>query len=579
MATLEELQRAAIEQAKLRRSQKEQAAAAESRNASNYSAALPPKEEAVTDSAKVSSHVDFKTGQPTTRADTDIVKQAQQIDDLMRVTAGPVGNALEAAMTEKTMNDSAKESALAKARLGEAGPIAAGAGQVAQALAIPGSALATPLRAAATSGVMAGLDSIWHRMSNNQPLTDQEGLGDIAGDALTGAGLGFTGFHLGKGLNNLTGYVLSKLGSNSIPAQQLTRTAERTAKVNEKIQREAGEAMKNSGVEISRAALARMHFRLRQKFEQELLVSPRAARHGFSALSMLGSEGGRPGNISLPQFNQLRKIVRDSVRKPNGQLSDTVNANDMSAVRMITREMNQFIENLPKAKNAVRGGDAAAGVAAWKRMNAFYQRESRTNVLVDAVSAAERAARKGGISVDEALRAQFFGLIDSKAGRALLESERFSPAQIKAIEDVAYGDISSQTLNTLDKMTGGSGILTFAVNVLRKGTSAAAEADAARYQTRKALEEASQLPIAMQGMLPPTFGARAGALAGMNPEALPQSTPVDRPPMRPLPESITSGQSKRPMREFKSIGGQKATPEFPTIPGLEDTKKPGGQPL
>lgn len=550
MASLDELKAAARLEAR-QKMQDEQKALAQQENQQLKSLEGLPKEEAVPtgkipDAGALMGQLqkDVARKEAPAKATESIKRVARGFDDMARVATGSVGNALASAMSDSTLQEEALRTANSKESLGGlAGPTAA-VGAVGMGLALPGGMFATPMRAAGSSGAIGTLDTLFDRMEQGKPLHTQDALEDMAASGASSAVAGTLGYHLGKGLSSLVSRFMGRDPS-------LSGTIARAVDANKKVSNEASKVMEGSGVVITGNALNRLVMRTNQKL-RKLEFSPRTSRNAWNAMNnILGARAGRGDDIPLENFNALRKQIRDSVRSARtGELLDTVNDNDMKAMRVIINEMNDFITTLPQRTNAVRAGDVQRGVDGWNKMNRYFEKQARTDVLSDLIKKAEFDAKSGRKAIDVALKDEFSSLFRTKAGRETLERE-FSAGQKKMLERIAMGDFSERTLTRLDRMVGGGFLLKFMFNTLRSGHSAMFEAEASRYMTRKAINNIAELPMSVP------MAPQAGAV-GM------QQADQGRPPMStPQPMPKGGGSSAPQQAPGGSLGQRMPRPLTP----------------
>lgn len=585
MPSIEELRNAARENARQRLQADRAKEAVNSRALEQRELSKPKEEAAPTGVLKESTEADDRTralseavgGRDTRPADlqTELVRTARASDDLARVLTGSIGNAAAAAFSDSTMQDEALKSGAAGARIAANSPmgqtgvdIAAGAGQLGMSLALPGSAFATPGRALLSGGGMGIVDTIFGRMEEGKPLATQEGVEQIYEGAKEGAAGGFVGAHLGRMFGNL----VSKLAGGN---PRLAAEADRLVRSRMQVADKAGDAMDASGVMISSGALNHFVNSMRKTFESKEFT-PAMAPNGWKAMRVLSARAARNEDIPLRNFNEIRKVVRQSIRShTTGQLKESVNGNDMQIVGDLTKGMNKLINSLPG--RASTKGDVKGGVAAWNRMNKNFMEGAKAETLADMIASAERQARGGEKAIDVALRDEFKAFVNSKTGQKMLEME-YTTGQRQLIEKLAIGDFSQQTMNRLDRYFGGGKITSTLFEAVRSGHALAFEAEASRHLARKAVNSAAGIPTSIlerlnagtKGMpgiptpMGPALGGAAGATAA---NQIPAGQGQPQRAMQPPPTGAPSGVPRNLAKPLPTQS-QSATPQFPQVPGV-----------
>lgn len=583
MPSIEELRNAARENARQRLQADRAKEAVGSRALEQRELSKPKEEAAPTGVLKESTEADDRTralseavgGRDTRPADlqTDLVRSARAADDLARVLAGPLGNIAAGTFGESTIPEEARRTAAAAERLGAgpngaALPVAQVGGQLAQALAIPGSAFTTPGRATLSGGGLGIVDTIFGRMEEGKPLASQEGIEDVVAGAGQGAAGGFVGAHLGRMFGNL----VSKLSGTS---PRLAAEADRIVKSKMEVADRAGKEMDDSKVFVSSGALNHFVNTMRKQFDSKEF-SPAMAPNGWRAMRVLQQRAARNEDIPLRNFNEIRKVVRDSVRVPStGQIKESVNGNDMTIIQDLTKGMHKLINTLPQRTSTT--GDVKKGVAAWNRMNKNFMEGAKADTLADLIASAERQARGGEKAIDVALRDEFKAFTNSKVGKKILESE-YTTGQRQLIEKLAIGDFSQQVMNRLDRYFGGGKITSTVFEAVRSGHALALEAEASRHLARKAVNSAAGIPVSLMerlnagtkgipGMRVPPGPALGGAVGAAGVGQIPAGQGQPQRAMQAPPTGAPSGVPRNLAKPLPAQS-QSATPQFPQVPGV-----------
>lgn len=428
------------------------------------------------------------------------------------------------------------------------------AGEASQLFAIPGAVFATPFRAMMAGGAISSSDTIIDRLRDGKPLDNQEGVNDLIGSTVMGAGGGFAGYQIGRLFGNIVGKFAGE--DSTVLAQ-----AQKMIDKNRRLENASAKIMDDAGVKVSPRIYAQFVNRLEKTLIKQYpgTFNPNLAKHAsrtFRTLQNQAAEMSRTGTpLTLRAFNQQRSAIESYMRTKSGALGN-VNANDLKIARAIKNQMNDFIRSLPSRKGSISVGDITGdvrrGVSGWEGMNKFHIRVERADRVADWMANAYHKSRLGRRPelFDSAFQQEFASAFRSEAGREMLERE-FTKPQIEVFESLAYGGITEQALGRLDRVMG-STLFSPVIRAIRSGTSSAFLAEAAK---RKGLEAISEIT---ETAIPPSIGGMGRQLGGMAGAAGGAALP-------PPPSSIPELQRMRPPDDLGFPAGMQAP--FPPQPG------------
>lgn len=410
-------------------------------------------------------------------------------DDLVRLLAGPAGNILAGAMSpSSTIQDETLKTEESRARIAEQSPaLATGAeitGQVGQALALPGAAFATPMRAVGASAVLGVADTFFNRLEKGLPVN--EGAEEYITSGLTSAGTGLVGYHLGKVLGNLT----VRFGGGD---PSFAKVVEKTVNRNKKISDNATIAMKS--LVIRKHGLHRFLRKLEDNLaNQNIELSPYVTREAWRAVEVLRRRTNQNTDISLDSFKELRNAVVSHLKTPNGLTKSSVTERDLKAVNTILDEMDKFVYGLPGSFGIVKGRATSKAVSGWKSSRDLDLRLERTEKIGELIVAAEVKTGGGGAAFEQALQEEFQSLFTTKAGREYV-GRVFTPQQQRQLRKIADGDVSRQAFERLERWAGETPIVSFLIRSLRQTHGSAFEAEESRELARKVLSTVAEQEI------------------------------------------------------------------------------------
>jgi len=435
---------------------------------------------------------------------------AQAADDIVRTAAGPIGDILEGSgvnpfvpavlggVSESTIPESAARSEEAKQRLADVSPaMATGievAGQLGQAVALPGGMFATPGKAMLTTGGLGAADTLFGRLQEGKPINENAEEYLASGGMGMASGLG--GYHLGKALGGLFGRIV---GTDS----SVVKVAEKAANINKKLLDTATKGMEESRVVVRNSALAGTVMRLEYSLD-DMLFSPKTAPQAWKAMNILRDRANTMADVPLRQLDELRGLINDQLYSTNGLLKSNINKVDLDAMKLIQGSLNKLILDLPK-KAGIATGDIKRGVSSWRTMNTYRQRISRTERVSELIANASEAARSGHKAFEQALQDEFKSFTSTPTGRALLKQE-FNEGQIKAIEAIAGGDVSRKAFERLDRWVG-STIIAPIFRGLKASYGGVFEAEESRHLARKVIGKVAETGVSQR--ISPQLGAVA----------------------------------------------------------------------
>jgi len=383
-------------------------------------------------------------------------------DQLMRVTAGGLGDVAAGTMTGLMQGDpssipaniqeEARKTAKAKMMLalktgGSTIPNAAEfAGEAGQMLALPGKWVETPLKAMATGGAFAGVQSGIDRLREGEPLLERPV--DYASDVGLGAAGGLGGYYLGK----MATKVISRLGGGN---KTLTEAADRLIENNQKIVNESLTTMNDSKIALNKIGLNALQKKITNDLGGVVPATKWLTPHSHPAFKEISDLVAKGEPISLRVLNDIReRTLRDAVFDKTGLAKDTAQMTDIEGVFKIAKSIDDFITNLPMKRNyMLPGAKVADGVKAWKTMKEFNQYVFRNERLMTLVAKAESKASTGNISFENSLQNEFLSFYNKNRVQM---RQWFTQDQIFAIERIAKGDLSKKFFNKLDRMMGGT---------------------------------------------------------------------------------------------------------------------------
>lgn len=294
------------------------------------------------------------------------------------------------------------------------------------------------------------------------------------GEAPTGdemavnGGMGAAGGLAGTVIGRLAGRFLRRMMMSGDPIDQYATNAMNHAY---SVANTAGDAMDDSNVMIKGTAVSAFRQRL-EKFLQSQGLSPEGSPDAWTAMNILRSFEGRLRTdpnavVSLRDFNQIRRNIRDSMYTPSGIPKPSVSGLDARLIKMIAGgngKMSEFISKLPSYPSVVQSGNIQDGVDAWNVMNAYHQRAEKLDELLGKFLAADSKQFSRGLPFDQALQQEFSKYFETKTGQAALKAT-FTPEERVMIKQLANGTKLTQTLNYFDRKFG-YGFVRYAYNVL-----------------------------------------------------------------------------------------------------------------
>lgn len=400
-----------------------------------------------------------------------------------------------------TLDEERQRTRAARQRLGpEVAGMADMAGGVLQGMALPGAAFASIPRAAGTAALTSLGNEVGGALGAGTPVPSMT---DLTVDAGVSALAGGLGKYLGDRLGNLWARTMTE---NAPTDQNLYKqAAKQVSRVKEQID-SASLALDSSKVTIRPMFLTKQIDSI-----EKGLMAQRAYRQDLrpaakSAVETFRKYVGGGGDVTLPELNEARVMIRNSVLGTDGAILDGIEYADVSMVRAIDRKIGSIISDLDKTPAAVGSGNVKQGVDAWKKINELTPVKYKASLLAGAIDKADLASKGTGTTFDRTLQAQFRSLYNSKLGRAEFKGE-----DLVALRNLAEGTATTQMLNRLDKKYG-HGLLSQVYNTLntvpRAGTSKAA-AEAARGVLNKT---APTVPVQSPTRIPGQLGAVVGTV-------------------------------------------------------------------
>lgn len=403
-------------------------------------------------------------------------------DDVMRTLAGGLGDTVAGTLTpgSSVMEEAIKTQA-SKARLNTAAPyLGTGlevAGTIGKVAALPGTVVATPMRAMATTGVLSLGDTFIHKLQNGEPVNTDVEEYLLAGTV--GAGLGLAGFHLGKLLGNLISPYVGKNPS-------ITSAAKDALKANKALTDDGVSLMQQSGVSINKVGLARLLRVTENRIGQNIELSPDVTKEAWKAMRILRARVGKGQDITLENFDALKRVMGNALYSESGLLKRDVTSNDLKALQIIYESMDEFVTKLPSLPHFFRGGDPKIAAQGWQKMQEFRIKVARTERVAELLANAEAKAARGKKAFEQAVYDEFKMFTELPAGRAILARE-FTKEQAEIIEKMAKGDLSAKNFEILDRLFG-STLLSPLFRTLRSIHGSAFEAEETRHLSRKAID-------------------------------------------------------------------------------------------
>ncbi len=231
------------------------------------------------------------------------------------------------------------------------------------------------------------------------------------------------------------------------------------------------DAVKNLGDEINHAV-------------SEAGIDPTLHPKATAAVSRIT---GSKGDLTLKKLDILRRVA-------NGA-AGSADKDERRIASIVLDHIDDFVENL--SPDRVLAGDTQEASSAIKNARALWAKQAKSATIDGLIDRAKnRAETIGGSGLENALRVEFRGLSQNEKRLA-----RFSPAEQKAIKDVARGGPISNFARTLGKlaptnlisMLGEMGAIAHDPKALAIPVVGAAGRLAATAMTKGAASKASQI--------------------------------------------------------------------------------------
>jgi hypothetical protein len=461
----------------------------------------------------------------TAKQEYDAVSKGglQSIDDQARVAAGKAGDVTAGVMNglmsgdpssiPQNIQQEAQKTLAAKLRLralggDELASKVETAGEVGKMVALPGGMFATPLKAAATGGLLEVADTMTDRMARGEPVNDDYMAYVLRG--AEGAGTSLVGYHLGKLAGSFINYLGGKLGYDT--TKTLTEEAQKLSKANKDLADTATRDLERSGVSIGRNGRAELTKRI-DKAVGNTELHPQVTQDAWQGYQMLRQRLTQKEPISLENLSGMLDKMRSLPYDDHGLLKSTttVASRDLKVLNSINDTVESFVQGLTGTRHFVIGGGGGAlekGLNAWGKMNDLNKKVFRTDRIMELIANAESAARGGDVSFENALQGQFASLWKKKE----FVERIFTPQQQKELKAIAEGDFSKRFFNRLDRIMG-STIFSPATRLLQSSFGSLFEAEESR-QAARALVNNTAGQFAKAKVLPEA-GSKA-ALYGLD---------------------------------------------------------------
>lgn len=437
-----------------------------------------------------------------------------------RLTRGGADYALSV-MSGNTVEEEAKETTNAAERAGKVGEAFGVVGDLAPAALVPAAAVAGPVSAGLTGAALGATDTTLNSLLREGEAPN---LAEIGVSAVLGGGGGVAGHYVGRLL--MSEYV--KLVGADKPLHQQAQAS--LKKVIDE-QNAAAAQMRNAGVKLNRSSVQGLATRLQRRIltNREFSVAYRLkghtplARQALKDINELTRVTGKP---SFDDVNEVRKLIRDSVKNAGGEI--TAGVRDAQIIDFIDTEMKNYLGNMAnKPTGHVVSGNVKEAIAGFNEMNRLTQNKYKQNIVAGLLKRAHYS-ETAGTSYDKAVQQQFKTLVQpSIRGKYSPALNQFSEDEKKLLEEAAEGGLTTKVLNRLDQSFG-HGLLSDLHRTYAIGTRKAVKPGAIREAGKVFEGIGGELP--KQPVMQQSQGARTGIAAGM--ETADQLTQSPEPPQQ-----------------------------------------------
>lgn len=373
--------------------------------------------------------------------ETGVSSALKKVDDFGRVLGNPfgAGDALESAMTGRSIDESRAATAASKERLGGiAGNIAEVGGEIAAASVFAPATLTVKGAAAAgaLTSVVADTADKWFKEDRLPTLSE----------AMVSAGLGTGIGALGQVFGNRLARWFVEKGAAKTP---ITMGAQRLLENSTKQLTRAFQFADDSGATIPSPVL--------YKFIVDLQTNKKFIDAGLDASVDKGAWNGlnvlraRIGRLDLDQGLTLRELadIRTGMRD--------VAARGSSRSNLIFDMDQEFSKMVMKS---LHGADPKAKLA-WQMIDKFEKQKIQGEFLQNLSDRAELASASGTKLLDKELQREFFNLVESDNGRKMMVKLGFSPEQKELFREAAHGTSATIFANKMDRVMGSTFLAPF----------------------------------------------------------------------------------------------------------------------
>lgn len=369
-----------------------------------------------------------------------VTSTLKKVDAFGRVLGNPfgLGDALESAMTGKTLPESRAQTAAAKTELGPLGSATELTGEI-------GAAIATaPVTTTVAGAALAG--GVTNVIADTMSKAFKEDRMPTLEEAMISAGLGTGIGALGQVIGNKLARLFVDKGAAKTP---ITMGAERSLKNVTKQLSRAFQFADDVGATVKAPALNKFAADLmnNRKFI-EMGLDPNVDKGAWNGLNALRAQIGRlkpEEGMTLRELATLRTTMRDVAAR--GTTRDSLMFDmDREFSKMIMKELGQAN---PKAK------------LAWQMLDRVELQKIQGEFLTNLADKAELSAAGGKGPIDKFLQQQFFNLVETDAGRKLMVKLGFSPEQKELFREAAHGTNATILANKADRVMGSTWLAPF----------------------------------------------------------------------------------------------------------------------
>lgn len=371
--------------------------------------------------------------------ETGVSSALKKVDDFGRVLGNPfgIGDALESAMTGKTIDESRAQTAASKENLGRLGGATELTGEIGASIAA--APVTTTIKGAALAG---GLTSV---IADSAEKVFKEDRLPTLEEAMLSAGLGTGLGALGQVFGNKLARWFTEKGAAKTP---ITMGAERALKSRVRTLSQAFKFADDSGAMVPAADLHQFIIRTLsdKRLTERLGLHPSVDKAAWNGFNSVKAEVSRlqPGQgFNIQELARIRTGMRDRAAAGAEAGTDLVLELDNAFDKMVSRSL--FKSN-PKAQKA------------WEMIGRLEKEKIQGEYLKKILDSAELRSSAGKGPIDKTLQDNFIRLVENPR---LMAKLGFTPEQKELFREAAHGTNWTILANKSDRVMGSTFLAPF----------------------------------------------------------------------------------------------------------------------